>query len=317
MKKNIKHFLVLTALSAGAIHMTNRFIDMRAGMKNLLSTDSGDFYKWKNGNIYYSKHGSGSPILLIHDLNPTSSSFEWCKIIKKFEKNHTVYTIDLLGCGRSEKPYLTYTNFMYVQLILDFIKNVIHEKTTVIATGASTPFVVMASHMEPDQFEKLLFINPESLETCKLSPDRMTHLRKYFLELPIIGTFAYNLEMSHKYIDECFRTNYFAKPQLISSKLEDIYFEAAHLEQSHGKYLLASIYGNYTNISITHALPKLQVPLYLIGSSCKKDSASILESYVHYNSSFETTTISNCKMLPQLEVPEKLYHILHGFIDEA
>ena len=52
----------------------------------------------------------GTPVLLIHDLSPLSSSYEWCRYAKKLEKQHTVYTIDLLGCGRSEKPYLTYTN---------------------------------------------------------------------------------------------------------------------------------------------------------------------------------------------------------------
>ena len=316
MKKNIKHFLFLTALSAGALHVTNRFIDMRACMKNLLSTDGGDFYKWKNGDIYYSKSGSGSPILLVHDLDPASSSYEWCKLIKKLEKKHTVYTIDLLGCGRSEKPYLTYTNYLYVQLLLDFIKNVIKEKTTVVATGSSAPFTIMAANMESEQFENLIFINPQSLQACDRTPERMTRIQKCLLELPIVGTFAYNMMMSHCTIDENFRNTYFARPQLISSKLEDLYFESAHANQSHGKYLLASILGNYTTISIKHVLSKLDVPVMLIGGRNCKDSASILESYVHYNSSFETVTLSNCKMLPQLETPDRILAILDSVLNE-
>ena len=34
MKKNIRHFFLLTALAAGTIHLVNRFIDMTAEMKN-------------------------------------------------------------------------------------------------------------------------------------------------------------------------------------------------------------------------------------------------------------------------------------------
>ena len=41
---------------------------------------------------------------LIHDLDPTASSYEWKAVTKKLAENHTVYAIDLLGCGRSEKP---------------------------------------------------------------------------------------------------------------------------------------------------------------------------------------------------------------------
>ena len=78
MKKNIKHFFLLTALAAGTIHFVNRFINMTADIKNILKAENGNFYDWKNGQIYYTKRGSGSPLLLIHDLNPVSSSYEWC-----------------------------------------------------------------------------------------------------------------------------------------------------------------------------------------------------------------------------------------------
>lgn len=315
MKKNVKHFLVLTALAAGAIHFTNRFIDMSASMKNLLSTDSGSFYKWKNGSIYYSKHGSGSPILLIHDLTPASSSFEWSKVIHKLEKKHTVYTIDLLGCGRSDKPYLTYTNYLYVQLITDFIKNVIKEKTSVVATGSSCSFTIMANHMEKDLFKDIICINPESLTSCNEIPDKITQLRKWLLESPILGTFVYNIEMSRKNIDAIFRNQYFQRPQLISSKYEDIYFESAHKDGSHGKYLLASIYGNYTNISITHALPKIDKPIHLIGSRGYRNYVEIIDSYVQHNSKFETAYLSNCKRLPQLETPDKLCQLIDAFLE--
>ena len=76
MKKNIKHFFLLTALAAGTIHFVNRFINMTADIKNILKSENGNFYDWKNGQIYYTKRGSGSPLLLIHDLNPVSSSYE-------------------------------------------------------------------------------------------------------------------------------------------------------------------------------------------------------------------------------------------------
>lgn len=55
MKKNIKHFFLLTALAAGTIHFVNRFINMTADIKNILKAENGNFYDWKNGQIYYTK----------------------------------------------------------------------------------------------------------------------------------------------------------------------------------------------------------------------------------------------------------------------
>ena len=40
MKKNIKHFFLLTALAAGTIHFVNRFINMTADIKNILKNHS-------------------------------------------------------------------------------------------------------------------------------------------------------------------------------------------------------------------------------------------------------------------------------------
>ena len=73
-----------------------------------------------------------------------SSSAEWKFLKKQLSKNHTVYCMDLLGCGCSDRPKITYTNFLYVQLISDFIKAVIKQPTDVLTSGLSGSFAVMA-----------------------------------------------------------------------------------------------------------------------------------------------------------------------------
>ena len=49
------------------------------------------------------KFGSGKPLLLIHDLDPSSSAYEWNQLEQQLAKDFTVYSIDLPGCGRSDK----------------------------------------------------------------------------------------------------------------------------------------------------------------------------------------------------------------------
>ena len=316
MKKNIKHFLLLTTLAAGTIHVINRFVDFTAEMKNMLKSESGDFYDWKNGAIYYTKKGSGSPVLLIHDLDPVSSSYEWCRVAKKLEKSHTVYTIDLLGCGRSDKPYLTYTNYLYVQMLTDFIKNVIKEAPDVVTTGSSVSFAVLAENMTNGLIHKIIAINPPSVASFDAPADRYVTIRKTLLETPILGTFIYNLRTLEPNIEKQLRNNYFHKPQLVSTKMLDAYYESAHIGHSHGKYLMASIEGHYTDNSIQHAVKKMEIPIYVIVSRTNPNAVSIADSYVHNNTNVETAYISNAGKVPQLEVPEKLLHMLHMFLNE-
>jgi len=160
MKKHLKNIALMGITIAGVIAISNKIVDIAANANDCLPSDKGIFYHWKYGDVYYTKTGKGKPLLLIHDLNVCSSSYEWSRVIQKLSHSHTVYTIDLLGCGRSDKPNLTYTNYLYVQLINDFIKKVIGSRTSVVATGYSLAFTVMACHMENKNFDKIIGVSP-------------------------------------------------------------------------------------------------------------------------------------------------------------
>lgn len=315
MKKNIRHFFLLTALAAGTIHGINKFIDAALGVRKLLNTTSGRFFEWRYGNIFYTKQGKGSPVLLIHDLHPASSSAEWDKVIRKFEKDHTVYTLDLLGCGRSDKPNFTYTNYMYVQLIIDFVKKIIEEKADVFATGDSGSFTLMAANMDNNIFNRIFLVSPPSLESLQGNPNKRDNFLKNLIEFPIIGTFYYNMVMREQKITELFEKQYFKRKNLISEELKNTYQESAHLNNSRGKYLYGSMIGNYTNINIIPALKKIENPVFLIGNREKEASVQTLDSYIKYDENIETAFLSNCNKLPQLEEPKKFYEIVKMFYE--
>lgn len=314
IKRNIKLGITLSALTMTSIYCINKFISVTAASKNLLTTDNGRFYEWRYGNIFYTKSGSGSPVLLIHDLSPESSSYEWSNIIKRLQRTNTVYTLDLLGCGRSDKPNLTYTNFMYVQLVTDFIKNVIGESTDVIVTGDAASFAVMACNMNYQYFNKIIMINPTDLHELNCSPDKKKNAVKFMIDLPLIGTLVYNIEMLQKKISQRLKSKYFFKSHMVPSKLIDVYYESAHLDNSHGKYLLSSIRSNYTNISISNALKKINNSLYIIESHDYKNSVDIVNEYTHLNPAIETIYLSGSKRLPQLETPDKFVHAIEVFL---
>lgn len=288
-----------------SIYGINKIISITSVLKKLLKTEHGRYYEWKYGNIFYTKTGSGSPLLLIHDLNPSSSSVEWEKVVTSLSKKHTVYTLDLLGCGRSDKPNLTYTNYLYVQLITDFIKNIICEKTDIIATRSSASFTIMGCNMNPKYFDKLIIINPENLNDLAKIPSKQKNILKYLIDFPIIGTLIYNILFSQKSVESILSREYFHQQNLIPSKLVDTYYESAHIGNSRGKYLLSSMESHYTNINIVHALKKINHSIYLICSKNNEDAEAIADSYCYYNPAIETAAISNTKLLPQLETPEE------------
>lgn len=315
MNKGLKKFIAFTVCTTAGIYCANRIINYTATLKNLLVSDKGNFYNWKNGDIFYTVSGSGSPVLLIHDLHPASSSIEWSKIIKKLERNHKVYCLDLLGCGRSDKPAITYTSYLFVQMVNDFVKDVIKEETTLVATGASASFAIMTDIMNPENFKKVIVVNPEEKSDLIAQPDKKKNMYKYLLDCPIFGTFLYNLQMNKSNITKILQGKCFSSSRIVPAKIAETYFEAAHLGNEKGRHLLSSIQADYTNVNVGHAIQKIE-NLCIIGSRERTNNARIIDEYTKNNSKIETASVSNSKYLPQLEAPDKFYEILNMFLEK-
>jgi len=301
-KKTISNLIKIGAFSTTGIFFINKLLFIKSTSKERLYSDNGNFYNWKFGKIFYTVHGKGSPILLIHDLSCDSSDYEWKKTINLFSQTHTVYTIDLIGCGRSDKPKITYTNYLYVQLISDFLKNVIKQKTQVISTGLSSSACIMACYIEPKLFENLILVNPASAG-LSMSPGTKDKFFKWLSETPILGTLLYNIYFSNFIIKHNFSKHLFQNADTITRHMIETYSEAAHLGGPSSKYLMSSIYGKYVNININYALKSINHPIQIILGEEKENKHMIVQTYQELNPSIEIDEISNSKHLPQLENP--------------
>lgn len=316
MNKRIKQIITLSTVLGGTMFAANKVIDYMSGYcdvrlnKNKENEKSSLIYQWRNGRIFFQKSGNGSPLLLVHDLNPISSSYEWTHIINLLSKSHTVYTIDLLGCGRSEKPSFTYVNYIYVQLINDFIQNIIREKTDLIVTGETFSFAVMAARMNQEMIGTITAINPTDIYYNVQSPTKMSELLMHTIQFPIIGTFIYNMIVSRKMIDKEINKKFYNNKARVPHYLSDIYYKAAHLDGSKGKHLYASIVGKYTNINIIHALKLIKNPIHFIVTDAIEKN---IGEYKKYNSEITIDTILNAGYLPQLEKPKDVAQLIKNY----
>lgn len=311
-KNKLLTSLILATSAATTTAIINKCIKLSAISRNLLSDSESLCYTWRFGNIYYTKSGVGKPLVLVHDLHTASSTFEWNLLINRLKDSYTVYALDLLGCGRSEKPDLTYTNFIYVQLLSDFIKSEIGHRTDIIATGGSGSSVLMACNNSPELFDRIMVINPESIMSCNQIPGKRSHILKFILDLPIVGTLFYNIATSKKSLTEEFTKELFYNPYSLKQNILETYYEAAHLGNS-PKSFYASLKCNYTQCNIINALKKINNSIYLVGGSYEDNILEIMKEYKEYNSSIEYSIISNAKHLPQVENAPDMLNLVYMF----
>lgn len=302
--KKLIHAGIFTSGTLFAAWGINKWIFLRAGMKDMLFCENKYQYSWRFGNIFYTKKGSGSPLLLIHELKSTASAAEWRTLINALSKDHTVYALDLTGCGRSEKPKMTYTNYIYVQLINNFIKDVIGSRTDVITSGSSSNIAIMGCYSEPDLYNRIMMVNPSSLKEMAKFPKANHKTLKYLIELPLVGTSIYNMITSYRSIFRDYKKK-LLYPTSILKKDVDTLYEASHLGGPSARFLYASERSHFTNINMLHALKKINHSMYIIGGKEENDIQETLDSYVFYNPSIETDIIKNSKHYPHIEQPEE------------
>ena len=309
-KHKILTLAALTTIAAGIVHISNRVIVASSQLKEMLDFSNHNYYNWRFGKIYYTKKGSGSPLLLIHDTMPGGSGYEWSRVEDQLALEHTVYTIDLLGCGRSEKAGITYTNFLFVQIICDFIKNVIKEKTDIIASGFSCSFVTTAAAYDKENINNIMFINPVSLVSLSKTPTQKDKIFKFLIEIPVFGTLIYHIIVSRETISDLFLDNLYYNPFHADRDIMDAYYEAAHKGGYYAKYLYSSQSAKYMNINIRHALESLDNSIYIVEGEDEPNGNSIVDDYRRINPAIETAVISCSKHFPHIENAE-------GFLEQV
>lgn len=298
-----------------ACHLINKSITDNATSRNITANPNETYFDWKFGKIAYTKEGKGSPLLLIHDLSQGGSSYEWKRITKAVAKYHTVYALDLLGCGHSDKPNITYTTYMYTQLINDFVLNVIKKRVDVVASNDSSSLVLMSAINNPLAYDNIILINPQSVTAAGRCPTKKDIYRKRIIDLPVIGTLVYNMCITRKYISGEFASKHFYNTRFINSEWLEAFHESSHIGGVSAKYLYASKDCGYTAVSLPRAIATLK-KITIINGKENPNAKDVTAQYTELNPNITSCKIVNSKLLPQLEQPLELYKLLKNILHD-
>ena len=317
MGNTVQKMIKKGVLIAGGIFAFNTLYNKYATRKHLLKASPENYYNWKGVKVFYKKSGSGSPVLLLHSLHPAASSYEWELVASSLCESHTVYMLDLPGCGRSDKPEMQYVYYDYIRLIRDFMESMKIPRAAIVASNLSAPIAVMAHAYNPALISKLVLINPPSPEPVSKTPDVLDIVKYRAFTLPLIGAFIYNLLASRSQIDMAFSEKYFYNPFHDTDELVDLYFESAHIGNENGRYLTACMYGNYLNMNMNRAICSLSVPTLIVEGRSIEGGEETLKKWKEQNPSIQTVLIEHTRQLPMLEEPEITADVILQFIQEA
>lgn len=129
----------------------------------------------KSKNIYFEKLGSGQDaIIFIHGL--AASHRYWIPEYKKLAENYSLYFVDLLGFGFSQKPHTEYSLDRHVEAIKKFIDENVKEKNVYLVTHSLGAIIALGLLKEnPNLISKAILT---SLPYYKNKEDALSTLKK-------------------------------------------------------------------------------------------------------------------------------------------
>lgn len=203
----------------------------------------------------------GEAMLLVHNIYPGASHEEFERNIGELARHFTVYAIDLMGFGESDAPRMKYTAQTYIELIFDFLREVIARPAHVVATGLSCAYVTEVAAWRANLFNKLVYICPRSEPTGLDSPRWFAPIRHFFLSTPALGSGSYETIASgpelRRFLLECFHN-----PKAVSDEMVERLVENAGRPGAIHAY--ASLITGYLDCSLLASLPKVEAPILLI-----------------------------------------------------
>ncbi len=108
--------------------------------------------------LRYKQEGLGRPLVLLHGL-PTYS-YLWRNIAPGLTYGNTIYSLDLMGFGLSEKPqHVSYSIETYVGQLTKFLDNFHLENPILIGHDIGATIVTLYTIRNPGKVRKLIIMN--------------------------------------------------------------------------------------------------------------------------------------------------------------
>jgi pimeloyl-ACP methyl ester carboxylesterase len=281
-------------------------------LTNLIGGEEGGF-DWRDRRIAFTKHGEGPPILLIHGIHPAAWSYEWRNNADALSRANTVYTLDLLGFGRSDRPAIRYSARLYISLISDFVSRVIDAPCVLVASSLSGAYAIVLAARDPHRFPAVALIAPSGLVRQNEPVGLGGEAGRLAVETPIAGTAMFNALVSRPSLRRSLRNSY-SNDALVTRELVEIYYATSH--QRGARHAPAAFVSGHLNIDVRNALRRLSQPALLVWG--EQGSIAPVEEFRGFRElkrDFEISVLSPAGDLPHDERAEDFNVILSTWLN--
>src|SRR5215813_15321484 len=273
------------------------------------------YFSWKLGQVFYQHAGKGRsapPLVLVHGIGAGVSSFMWRKNFDALAADFEVYALDLLGFGLSDKPAaVSYSPDLYVELISDFLREVVGRRANLIASSLSASYAVRVADEHPELIGSLILNAPAGYDTLNTRPGMAGAAFYGLLQSPVLGTSFYNVMASERSIRDYAKNQLFYDHRRVTDRLVTHLYATSH--QPGAQHAIAAFLSGYLNTEIRMAFARLDQPVTLV---CGKQDLSApigrAQALAKLNPDARLEVFDYCRMMPEQEHPEQFNDLVRN-----
>ena len=281
------------------------------GLENELGGESCELL-WRGHRVAYTRHGNGEPVLLVHGIYAGASSNEWRHTVDALAERYTVFALDLIGFGRSDRPRLRYTPAFYQAFLGDVMSRLGRGPVAVVASSLSAAHVVALAARDPRHVAALALIEPTGLGKLSGPSTAAQGAAQLLLDAPIVGTSAYNALTSPASIRR-FLEEIYTDDRLVTDDLVESYVRNAR--QPGAKFAVSAFVGGQLNVDIRQPLRRVRQPMLVLwGEQARQNPVQHAHGFRVLKPEADWALIPGAGDLPHDEQPRATNAALHGFL---
>lgn len=285
------------ATAAGAAAVNAALHDDVPPLENRIGGEA-LWWEWRGHRIGYTRRGSGTPLLLVHGIYAGAWSWEFHRNAEPLGAQHTVYTVDLLGFGRSARPEVAYDAELQLALLSDFAREIIGAPTAVMGSSLGGAFAIALAARHPERFTRVIAICATGVGQLRERSSAGDAV-KAFVETPVVGDAFYGLLTTRPSISIFLKKSYWNDGR-VTDALVDIYHQAAN--QPGSKRPIAAFVGMRYNYDVAAVLPALRQPLLLFwGREAKQAPVAQADGFTRLKPDTELVILDGAGDLPHDE----------------
>jgi pimeloyl-ACP methyl ester carboxylesterase len=262
-----------------------------------------------------------TPLILLHGFG--ASIGHWRHNLEVLGESHTVYALDMLGFGASEKAPVNYSIGLWVEQVYDFWRAFIRQPVVLVGNSNGSLISLAAAAAHPDMVQGIVMM---SLPDPSLEQEAIP----IFLQ-PIVRAIK-NVVASRLILKPVFHlvrrpavlrrwaSLAYANPEAITDELIDI---LAGPPQDRGSArafaaLFKAAIGINFSPSVKTVLPNLTIPMLLIWGQKDRFVPPILASrFSLYNEKLELLNLEDVGHCPHDESPEQVNQAILDWIERS